>query len=205
MDQCAAGASSRSQDTWIWAASARIGITPAPVHGGDAAPSRRSARRDGHDGPSAVHADQGDRRWVGKARSCRCESLVAEPGWWAGQRWSGRSQWGSWSRRGNRRLNHAIHMAAVTQISHRHSDGRAYYERKLAEGKTPKDALRSLKRRGARAAPAPPGAHADPGRGKAHAAGAPEGMGEDSVASAGGSHPHHPLFGPATPPPATTL
>jgi transposase len=35
------------------------------------------------------------------------------------------------SRRGNRRLNHAIHMAAVTQISYRHSDGRAYYERKV--------------------------------------------------------------------------
>ena len=51
------------------------------------------------------------------------------------------------SRRGNRRLNHAIHMAAVTQISHRHSPGRAYYERKLAEGQTPKEALRSLKRR----------------------------------------------------------
>ena len=51
------------------------------------------------------------------------------------------------SRRGNRRLNHAIHMAAVTQVSHRHSDGRAYYERKRAEGKTPKEALRSLKRR----------------------------------------------------------
>ena len=51
------------------------------------------------------------------------------------------------SRRGNRRLNHAIHMAAVTQIRHRHSDGRAYYDRKLAEGKTPKEALRSLKRR----------------------------------------------------------
>ena len=51
------------------------------------------------------------------------------------------------SRRGNRRLNHAIHMAAVTQVSHRHSPGRAYYERKLAEGKTPKEALRSLKRR----------------------------------------------------------
>jgi transposase len=50
------------------------------------------------------------------------------------------------SRRGNRRLNHAIHMAAVTQISHRHSDGRTYYERKLAEGKTPKEALRALKR-----------------------------------------------------------
>ncbi|HEY3033915.1 MAG TPA: IS110 family transposase [Streptosporangiaceae bacterium] len=51
------------------------------------------------------------------------------------------------SRRGNRRLNHAIHMAAVTQVSHRHSPGRAYYERKLAEGQTPKEALRSLKRR----------------------------------------------------------
>jgi transposase len=51
------------------------------------------------------------------------------------------------SRRGNRRLNHAIHMAAVTQIRYRHSDGRAYYERKLAEGKTAKEALRALKRR----------------------------------------------------------
>ena len=38
-------------------------------------------------------------------------------------------------------------MAAVTQISHRHGPGRAYYQRKLAEGKTPKEALRSLKRR----------------------------------------------------------
>jgi transposase len=47
------------------------------------------------------------------------------------------------SRRGNRRLNHAIHMAAVTQIRHRHSDGRAYYDRKLAEGKTGKEALRA--------------------------------------------------------------
>ena len=51
------------------------------------------------------------------------------------------------SRRGNRRLNHAIHMAAVTQIRHAHSPGRAYYDRKLAEGKTKKMALRSLKRR----------------------------------------------------------
>jgi len=51
------------------------------------------------------------------------------------------------SRRGNRRINHAIHMAAVTQIRHRHSDGRAYYDRKLAEGKTHKEALRCLKRR----------------------------------------------------------
>ena len=60
---------------------------------------------------------------------------------------SGRRKIYRLSRRGNRRLNHAIHMAAVTQISHRHSPGRAYYQRKLAEGKTPKEALRSLKRR----------------------------------------------------------
>jgi transposase len=42
------------------------------------------------------------------------------------------------SLRGNRRVNHAIHMAAITQIRYRHSDGRAYYDRKIAEGKTTK-------------------------------------------------------------------
>jgi transposase len=51
------------------------------------------------------------------------------------------------SRKGNRRLNHAIHMVAVTQVSQPHSPGRAYYDRKIAEGKTGKEALRSLKRR----------------------------------------------------------
>jgi transposase len=60
---------------------------------------------------------------------------------------SGRRKIYRLSRRGNRRPSHAIHMAAVTQVSHRHSPGRAYYERKLAEGQTPKEALRSLKRR----------------------------------------------------------
>src|SRR5205814_2189203 len=38
------------------------------------------------------------------------------------------------SRRGNRQLNHAIHMAAITQIRHQHSPGYAYYQRKLDEG-----------------------------------------------------------------------
>jgi transposase len=51
------------------------------------------------------------------------------------------------SLRGNRQLNHAMHIIAVTQISHRHSPGRGFYDRKLAEGKTPKEALRALKRR----------------------------------------------------------
>ncbi|MDQ2813616.1 MAG: IS110 family transposase [Actinomycetota bacterium] len=51
------------------------------------------------------------------------------------------------SLRGNRRLNHAIHMAAITQIRYQHSDGRGYYDKKIAEGKTPKEALRALKRK----------------------------------------------------------
>ena len=104
------------------------------------------------------------------------------------------------SLRGNRRLNHAIHMAAVTQIRYRHTKGRAYYDKKIAEGKTSKEALRALKRQvsnaiyqrmkaDARRAGAGPGGH--PGNG--------------SVASAAGSHPEHRLFGPATPGPEPTL
>ncbi len=58
----------------------------------------------------------------------------------------GRKVW-RLSRRGNRTLNHTIHMAAVTQVRWRHSPGRAYYDRKIAEGKTPKEAMRALKRR----------------------------------------------------------
>ncbi len=50
------------------------------------------------------------------------------------------------SLRGNRVLNHAIHMAAVTQIRY-DTEGRVYYDRKLEEGKTKKEALRALKRR----------------------------------------------------------
>jgi len=38
-------------------------------------------------------------------------------------------------------------MAAINWIRHKHSDGRACYQRKLAEGKTRKEALRCLKRR----------------------------------------------------------
>lgn len=50
------------------------------------------------------------------------------------------------SRRGNRTLNHAIHMIAVTQIRHLDSEGRRYYDRKLTEGRTGREAMRSLKR-----------------------------------------------------------
>ena len=50
------------------------------------------------------------------------------------------------SRRGNRQLNHAIHMVAICQIRQTNSEGRFYFERKVAEGKTTKEALRALKR-----------------------------------------------------------
>jgi transposase len=50
------------------------------------------------------------------------------------------------SRRGNRTLNAAIHMAAVTQLRYPTTEGRIYFERKVAEGKTNKEALRALKR-----------------------------------------------------------
>jgi transposase len=101
------------------------------------------------------------------------------------------------SRRGNRQLNHAIHMAAVTQIRHRHSEGRAFYDRKVAEGKTPREALRALKRRVSDALyarmlhDARQAATAMGGKG-------PGGQpGNDSVACAAGSHPDTPTLRPS--------
>jgi transposase len=117
------------------------------------------------------------------------------------------------SRAGNRRMNHMTHIAAATQIRH-DTEGRAYYLRKIAEGKTRREAMRCLKRRisdalyrqlraDARAADviiaeadveAGPGGH----------------RGASQISSAAGSHPHtgtsdQPLPGPApTTLPATT-
>jgi transposase len=48
--------------------------------------------------------------------------------------------------RGNRKLNHALHLAAVTQVRH-DTPGQDYYQRRIAEGKSKKEALRALKRR----------------------------------------------------------
>jgi len=47
---------------------------------------------------------------------------------------------------GNRQLNHAIHIAALVQITH-DTPGRVYYLRKQSEGKSRKEAMRCLKRR----------------------------------------------------------
>ena len=100
---------------------------------------------------------------------------------------SGRRKIHRLSRRGNRRLNHAIHMAAVTQVRHRHSQGRAYYDKKLAEGKTPKEAMRSLKRQVSNAIYAR--LQADARRAAARAGGPGGQPGNDSYSSAAGLHP----------------
>jgi transposase len=97
------------------------------------------------------------------------------------------------SRRGNRQLNYVIHMAAVTQIRNPGTEGRAYYDRKIAEGMSGKSALRALKRKVSDAIytrminDAKPAAHPDvedPG-GQS---------GNDSVSSAASSHPEQPAL-----------
>jgi len=93
------------------------------------------------------------------------------------------------SRRGNRQLNHAIHIAAVSQISHRGSEGHAYYQRKRAEGMTSKCALRALKRKISdtlyeRMLNDTHRRHQDPG-GQS---------GNDAAASVAGSHPDRPAL-----------
>lgn len=92
------------------------------------------------------------------------------------------------SRRGNRQLNYVIHMAAVSQIRHRDSEGRAYYDRKITEGMSTKCALRALKRqisdriyqrlRADARRLQDPGGHS----------------GNDTASSAAGSHPETPTL-----------
>jgi len=91
-------------------------------------------------------------------------------------------------------------MAAVTQVRHKHSDGRAYHDKKLAEGKTAKEALRALKRQVSDAFYKH--LKADAARSARGPGGQP---GNVSVASAAGSHPERQLFGQATPGPQSTL
>jgi transposase len=47
---------------------------------------------------------------------------------------------------GNRKLNYALHMVATCQ-ARSDAPGGSYYRKKMAEGKSPKEALRCLKRR----------------------------------------------------------
>ena len=50
------------------------------------------------------------------------------------------------SRGGNRQINRVLHIMAVVQLRNA-TEGRAYYDRKKAAGKTSMEAMRCLKRR----------------------------------------------------------
>jgi len=95
-------------------------------------------------------------------------------------------------------------MAAITQVAQRHSEGRVYYDRKIKEGKSNKEALRCLKRRISDAI----FAHlvADAKRKAQSGQMGPGGQrGNGSVSSVAGSHPERELFGQAAPRPVHTI
>ena len=97
------------------------------------------------------------------------------------------------SRRGNRRMNHAIHLIAVTQLRFPDTEGRDYFDRKRAEGKTGKEAIRALKRRISDTVYAR--LLQDAVRDDNARAGGPGGhTGNVSVSSAAGSHPATPTL-----------
>jgi len=109
------------------------------------------------------------------------------------------------SRGGNRQINRVLHIMATVQLRNP-TEGRAYYDRTRARGKTANESMRCLKRRlsdivfrtmlsdAARLTMTGPGGH----------------RGNDSDSSAAGSQPHtgtsdKPLPGPATSQPTTPL
>lgn len=113
------------------------------------------------------------------------------------------------SRAGNRQINRVVHIMATVQLRNA-TEGRAYYDRRKAEGKTSMEAMRALKRRLSNIVyktllddtitHAAAGSRTGPGGQR----------GDDSDSSAAGSQPHtsssdKPLPGPAEPQPRTTL
>lgn len=102
------------------------------------------------------------------------------------------------SRAGNRQINRALHVMAVVQLRNA-TEGRAYYDRRTAAGKTSMEALRSLKRRLSDIVYRTMLADAE-----LKAAGPGGQQGASLISSAAGSHPHtdtsdQPLPEPATP------
>jgi transposase len=105
------------------------------------------------------------------------------------------------SRAGNRQINRVLHTMAVVQLRHPTTEGRAYYDRRTADGKTSMEAMRALKRRLSNLIyktllddalkTTAAGMATDPGGQR----------GNDSVSSAAGSQPQHRLFGQPTPGP----
>jgi transposase len=112
------------------------------------------------------------------------------------------------SRAGNRRINRVLHIMAIVQLRN-DTDGRAYYRRKVAAGKTRMEALRCLKRRLSDVvyrqlvADAREAATSGDDGIEAQAAG-PEGhMGGDYRIQRGRPQPRRRLFGEVTPGPAS--
>jgi hypothetical protein len=98
------------------------------------------------------------------------------------------------SLRGNRQLNHAIHIAAVTQIRNSGTDGRAYYDRKISEGMPHRSALRALKRKVSDAIYRRLVADANTPSSRAGGRGPGGQSGNDSKSSVAGSHPDTPAL-----------
>jgi transposase len=113
------------------------------------------------------------------------------------------------SRAGNRQINRVLHIMATVQLRNQ-TEGRAYYDRRKADGKTSMESMRALKRRLSNIVyrtmlddaitHAPTNSRTGPG--------GQRGNGSDS--SAAGSHPHtgssdKPLPEPATTDPRTPL
>jgi transposase len=107
------------------------------------------------------------------------------------------------SRAGNRQINRVLHIMAVVQLRHPDTEGRAYYDRRKADGKSSMEAMRCLKRRLSdivyrhmlndamqtiQAQATGPGGQ----------------RGNDSDSSATGSQPQHRHFGQATPGPVSS-
>lgn len=109
------------------------------------------------------------------------------------------------SRGGNRQINKTLHIMATVQLRNP-TEGRAYYDRKKATGKTSAEAMRCLKRRLSDAVYRTLLADL-----AAHTATGPGGQqGNVSDSSATGSHPNagssdQPLRGPVTPQPKPAL
>ena len=101
------------------------------------------------------------------------------------------------SRAGNRRVNHVIHIAAVTQLR-LDTDGRAYYRRKRAEGKKPLEAMRCLKRRISDAIYRQLVADAAAAAGRGHERGSGRALRGVSCIQRGRLAPAHRHFGSAT-------
>ena len=105
------------------------------------------------------------------------------------------------SRAGNRRVNHMIHIAAISQLR-LDTEGRAYYRRKRADGKRPLEAIRCLKRRISDAIYRQLVADAAAAQTEGRSAGPGGHRGATLQSSAAGSHPptgtsDQPLPGPA--------